>query len=916
MTDLRIAERLIGGDPDGWKEIFPDYQPTDESRVQKADAIRNGLRPEDRSQIVSGNRPKAAYFLTPLSDEDANFVRQKVGLDMGPVREVRGIPTGRPSPPAGIPEAPGVSSGETVSEQQSARDPDSNTQNPEPTVDEEGLTREELDEAIEEAARLREAREARGFAVDETEERLADLERRREALADDDTGGETAEDFRTEDEREVVLENVSIPSEFSSVLNPRPNVLSEFFSYTYSVSLYLMQPEDYRKMTLTGQKKLFNSTLLVQSGGVNSPSESTDQSRRNPFFDVDFYIDNLEIQSLVTGKATQGAHNATTVRFNITEPYGISFLDRLRGAVADFRGSDQNILSQVYLLVVRFYGYDRDGNLVDPENKPEETSDSNAVIEKFIPFMWENIRFTVANRSAVYECKAVAVNQYVGLGQVYTSIPYNIEISGQTLSELLNGETVFASDGPDPDTERTPDSDGEDEASSTATLKQGLVSALNKFERQRAEETGAIPNEYAIKLDEGVKLSKAKMAQLEEAYLPNLPMNERKDSTLLQKTPSDNNQRKYSIISGQPIVQVLDLLIRSSTYITDQQLAKISEDPRIDRSTGPRKDKKYIRTRDDQHGPISWYKITTHIEPTEYDERKGEHAYKITYIVSGYQVNDLLSEFFSLPNFRGVHKKYNYWFTGENTEVLNFEQQFNSLFYLRMAPKEVLDSVGIRPRQYRDLTSKGTTQDITDQSEVMGTGESARPAADAASALYSPSDQGVAELNILGDPAWIQQNEILYNNITKINYDPFLPDDSINYDSQEPLFQISFNLPTDYDLEESGTMPVRKFNKVEGDVPGSHKFVYRANRVLSNFTNGEFTQQISATLMFDTDRDRAAEEEDRIFPLLGDDIIQGFPQGTVPPEDRSTDAERLGPRRGPGVLGLNNDLFGGTVDDD
>ena len=59
MTDLTIAERLIGGDPDGWKEIFPDYQPTDESRVQKADAIRNGLRQktDHKSFLVIGPRP-------------------------------------------------------------------------------------------------------------------------------------------------------------------------------------------------------------------------------------------------------------------------------------------------------------------------------------------------------------------------------------------------------------------------------------------------------------------------------------------------------------------------------------------------------------------------------------------------------------------------------------------------------------------------------------------------------------------------------------------------------------------------------------------------------------------------------------------------------------------------------------------
>ncbi len=949
MADLSLVELLAGGDPDGWKEFFPNYEPNNDVRVQKARAISQGIGPQERALAVDETLSdrSAAFQSTPLSDSDVELTREVTGgrLDLGDVREVPGVIVGDSGTFQSLAEAEetlaeerqqaDTSSGDIVDQAQRARSPNSNTQRPESGLD---AQRDTLANAVEdrEDREDRENREdtgGQGRGTVSSDSGGVESTPRTDALsqagigvqgqtplgnepegqpetASDDEGDESVDDFQGETiEPDVVIENVNIPGNFVTELKPKPNILSEFSSYTYSVSMYLTRAEDYRNMVQTGEKKLFNSTLLVQSGGIKTP----ENSRRNPYFDVDFYIDDLEINSLVTGKANQGAHNATTLRFSLTEPYGISFLDRLRDAVVDYKGSDENPFSQIYLMVIRFYGYDEAGNLVRPENKAEETTDSNAVIEKFIPFIWRNITFTVQNQSVVYSCEAVSVNQYVGLGQLYSKIPYNIEISGQSLSEILNGETVFSSTD---DTPGPPDEDddnaGDRKSQRAATLKQGLVAALNRYEKSEAAEKGALPNEYDIILDESSGLANAKMAQFDEAYLANLPIGNRTNQTLAQKTSNDNTRRKYSLIAGQPIVQVLDLLIRASTYITDQQLVKITEDPAVDRGVGPtvEKAKKYARLRDSSQGPVAWYKITTHIEPKEYDHRRNEHSYKITYIISSYQVNDLVSEYFPKARFRGVHKEYDYWFTGENTEVLNFEQQYNSLYYIRMAPQSVLSEAGIDPRTNREGTVKGTTQDTSDQSEVMGSGESARPSADAASSLYSPADQATAELKILGDPAWIQQSEILYNNIKEIDYNPFLPDNSVNYDSQEPLFKLTFNLPTDYDIDGTGIMPINNFNKKNEEGIGNNEYIYRANRIVNTFSGGVFTQNISATFMDEATKEnlnRGSEidrlDNDRPGADLLNNII--FP-GTPAEVGESKNVDTFGPRNGPfGISGID-----------
>jgi len=93
-------------------------------------------------------------------------------------------------------------------------------------------------------------------------------------------------------------------------------------------------------------------------------------------------------------------------------------------------------------------------------------------------------------------------------------------------------------------------------------------------------------------------------------------------------------------------------------------------------------------------------------------------------------------------------------------------------------------------------------------------------------------------------------------------------------------------------------MPVRDFNKVQKDEPGSHRFIYRANRIVNSFTNGQFTQQISATQMFDTFSETTdmRNEQDQVFPLLGDQII--FP-GTDNSDDNARNANTLVSQNGP-----------------
>jgi hypothetical protein len=67
--------------------------------------------------------------------------------------------------------------------------------------------------------------------------------------------------------------------------------------------------------------------VIAQSGGINNTT-----SKRAPGFDQDFFIDNLKIVQAINGKETGASTNTTEMSFTITEPYGFSFISRLKKA--------------------------------------------------------------------------------------------------------------------------------------------------------------------------------------------------------------------------------------------------------------------------------------------------------------------------------------------------------------------------------------------------------------------------------------------------------------------------------------------------------------------------------------------------------------------------------------------------------
>jgi hypothetical protein len=179
--------------------------------------------------------------------------------------------------------------------------------------------------------------------------------------------------------------------------------------------------------------------LLMQSGGAPIAG-------RSPAFPVDYYMDDLEIDTLFPGGGTNMANNATKIRFKVTEPNGISLIENLFKAckAVDSTSKTKNYYAAPYCLVIQFYGYDSNGNLVAPaKGSNSGTYGQQAVITKYYPFALTDIHFRVANRAVEYEIKGMPIPHYYR-GTDRGTVLKNITLTGQTVKQLLIGSPAGA----------------------------------------------------------------------------------------------------------------------------------------------------------------------------------------------------------------------------------------------------------------------------------------------------------------------------------------------------------------------------------------------------------------------------------------------------------------------------------------
>lgn len=615
------------------------------------------------------------------------------------------------------------------------------------------------------------------------------------------------------------------------------NPLSKFSSVTYQLAFYALTPDAFNDFYANDRWILTpnNSELIVQSGGKST-------LQRSSFFDLDLYIDDLEMKTKMAASELRFPSNTTDITFKIYEPYGVTFTSKIV-AMQEKLAQNASIKQQIdmqskisvapYLLVIRFYGYDKDGKLitkpVDEGQSADATkTDSSAAFERAFPVMIQNIKFKIDGKTTVYDVLCRPLSEQVGFSIRRGKINENLTIVADTVGNAIGGNEKYP-------------------ASARGT--KGLVDMLNAYQTQQVNiGNRKIPDVYKIVYEEESNIPTSILADTDyvKQYAPTVGVENATQvnarTAFLKTTVFNKQNRELKVASGTPITQAIEQIITQSSYMKDAlttlDIEKNQPTQVNDKETIEKKPVK----------PFEWFLVKPITKIIDWDPNINDNAYEITYVIKKYQVPYLRSLYIgNYTPYYGPHKIYEYNYTGQNSEILDYTVNFNFGYYNNQvmgseAPAVIGDPTA--PRAAEAASNSNPTGMLPGKREIYNA---------VRSSFYSPADQLKAKIKILGDPDYLMPVE--FGTISQVLKNFYGPDFSINALGGYVYIEIGFNLVDDYNNTD-GLMKIKPSfqyarhwiypEEIEAVVNG--RMIYRILEIRSTFKAGVFTQDLSTVL--------------------------------------------------------------------
>lgn len=443
-------------------------------------------------------------------------------------------------------------------------------------------------------------------------------------------------------------------------------------------------------------------------------------------------------------------------------------------------------------------------------------------------------------------------------------------------------------------------------APTTKTDYTGLCAFMNANEQNMVGKDTEIPNHYSVVFNPAsLGSSTIKLpGGIDKSATANPTAKTAKEEILPETNSMDTNAFSKSITAGTQIIQFIEMVMRNSSYITDQQTQIIDQ---VTANAKP-------TTSTSKNNTTTWFKINVTATPvgTKLDKQRQDYAYDIVYTVTPYAINQADSQFFPQAKYRGCHKVYDYWFTGNNTQVLQFEQEYNNLYYNVIDGKAV-SNFGQNSNLSKQVAASqlGLAQWPYSKVPTTASGQSSQgakngannPASTLADYLYSSDDQASISLKIIGDPSWIQQGEVVGLNPFNINFNGFYPDGTINTDTQQAVFVINWNAPADYNVT-TGLMEINKAgtggsnNNLASTQP-RQSAAYVATKVKSYFNQGRFEQELNGVLLTNLNSEQLQQAADSARPAkpAAETTAAGSREATLDSSGNVTKESELDPNR-------------------
>lgn len=661
------------------------------------------------------------------------------------------------------------------------------------------------------------------------------------------------------------------------------NVLDGYRSYTYNFTLAVLTPEqikNFKPFNDKPDKNLLDFIILQSSGKTENQFKSdnagpitvkraieiddagvpftqpplytdkdsklgktlVEQFNKKSPGRFDMFINNVEI-------ATTGAFNsdlqtslATGINFSVFEPLSNNgFLEALyTGALA---AGYNDYLSAAYLFKISFKGYPDSGppgSLPEPEEVPNAT--------RFFTIRFRDISVEVTQTGTRYDCVAFPWHEYnYGSANVLKAV---VKIEGKqkvkdvlkSFEDAINEQTRKIEKAGRPvgnypyDTYKIllADADGN-------IVENNEISETDIIDLWRSENVYSLPDN----VDENGKSKKADKS-------PNKKQLEEDDPDYLKLIP---NKASIHFKEGALVHECITAIIRDSGYISSiiKQINK--------------KTKKI-----DPTGMMNYFIIYPYAEPKKFDPINNIQTYIYTYIIAPYKVH-----FTRIPRLQSVKwdssniqpliaREYNYFYSGQNNDLLNFKINVNGLyreqpsggmgtpFYVTSAGtlgKNGENNFVNNPTDESNLSkdqilTPGSRMDPTG-GEVSNIGNAGVPVLDAYGVLARNLHRSVinssvalvgVDFDIVGDPIFLvtpSPGKIRPKPLSNSAY--FLSNGEANHLKHELMIRLTFRNPID--IDEEGY-----YEFSEDQIP--YGGVFRIAKISHSFRDGVFTQKIEA----------------------------------------------------------------------
>ena len=692
------------------------------------------------------------------------------------------------------------------------------------------------------------------------------------------------------------------------------NKLHDFTSYTYRITLFFLTVKDFNNLSANPSGFTPRYALISSSGGYTKASGNTDQDTiRHPDFRTDFFIDGLSIETVVGLNAKNKSSNAIEIKFTITEPYGLSLLDRLLSACEMSEDKNPNYATQPYLLQIDILASPTDEMLL--KNKKTD----NLIDRKRIAIKIIEMKIKPTATGSTYSINAIPYN-HSAFDQTVAPVPVPLRVEAKTVGDFFSNtddqSQMFA--GQLEANEERLEAELEKWLKSQPRLSTSYYAfksptAAEIEEKKKAIKNGLIYNAgsftagYNRYMESVSELGQAKVTQFPPTKISFAMPKEIADSNIVDELAQSSDSRYsdptrginntadsdlksrlvFPINAGTNIIDVIDQVLGKSDYIKSQLNTKnkVENDAEAkDEYTDNNE-----RADDKQTAKnLKWYKIIPTVELRDYDKLRNNFSKVVTYTIAPYTAANAYH-----PNFpktkgadvsRQVVREYNYAYTGKNQDIIRVDIDFDTAYYTQISTfkNQVIRSGASRfsdPDNIKDTIAqpenKSTATIVPQTTEVVGynaksnsmntaTNPDEKLVGDLKESLYTKArgDNLNIKLQIIGDPDFIKQDDIYYNPrsieyqqiISNRGTAPIVKDGplagQIIFDSEQVY--IKLNIKNAIDINDK--IGITNFQEVLSNgrtTNGSFSGVYKVLTVQCEFSRGQFTQTLDLIRMPD-----------------------------------------------------------------